>query len=124
FEAARQHFSPELWGRIDERQVFMPLRRDEVAQIAHLLLRDSGRRLHAESGIQLSYDDAIVSVLIHAGGWDPKSGARPRRQTIQRLIEGDIARLILSGAIERGDTAHLEVLEGQLHVRPLNRQLD
>ncbi len=113
-DAARRHFTPELWNRIDERLVFAPLGQDEVAQIARLQLADSSRRLAAESDISLSYDDAVIAHLIENGGWDPKLGARPMRQTIQRLIEGAVARLILEGSVQRGATVHVRVESGQL----------
>ncbi len=100
--AARAHFTPELWNRIDERLVFLPLERAEVAQIAFLQLADSSRRLKAESEIELTYDDAVVEFLIENGGYDPKLGARPMRQTIQRLVEGAVARLLLQGGVRRG----------------------
>lgn len=115
--AARAHFTPELWNRIDERLVFLPLERAEVAQIAHLQLADSSRRLKAESEISLTYDDAVVEFLIENGGYDPKLGARPMRQTIQRLVEGAVARLLLQGGVERGGVLRVCVEGGVLVVR-------
>ncbi|TXD39192.1 AAA family ATPase [Lujinxingia vulgaris] len=110
--AAKGHFTPELWNRIDERLVFMPLTREEVARIATLQLGDSQRRLWEESAIRLEFDDAVVDHLIANGGYDARLGARPMRQTIQRLVEGAVAQEILSGRVVRGGTIRV-VVDGE-----------
>jgi ATP-dependent Clp protease ATP-binding subunit ClpC len=112
--SARQHFTPELWNRIDERVVFLPLERAQVARIARLQLIDSSRRLSGEGEIRLDVDDAVIEFLIERGGFDPLLGARPMRQTIQRLIEGEVARLILHGDARRGMTVKVRVVDGAL----------
>lgn len=113
--SARGHFTPELWNRIDERLVFMPLTRDEVARIAMLQLGDSQRRLWEESAIRLEFDDAVVDHLIANGGYDQRLGARPMRQTIQRLVEGAVAQEILSGRVVRGGTIRVVIDGDRLH---------
>ncbi len=113
-DAARSHFTPELWNRIDEKLVFMPLSRAEVAGIAELQLDDSRTRLHEESGIGLEFGPGVIDYLIDHGGFDPDLGARPMRQTIQRLVEGAVARLILSGEVSRGGTMRVELRDGEI----------
>lgn len=107
--AAREYFTPELWNRIDERLVFLPLSREEVAAIARLQLADSQRRLFEEGGIELGYDEAIIEHLIAEGGYDEQLGARPMRQTIQRLVESAVARAILSNQVGEGDRLFVRV---------------
>jgi ATP-dependent Clp protease ATP-binding subunit ClpC len=116
--SARNHFPPELWNRIDERLVFLPLSRAEVARIAALQLGDSARRLLDESGIKLVMSDNVVPWLVANGGFDSAFGARPMRQTIERHIEGAVARLILSSEATRGDTIYIDVQDNVLHVQP------
>lgn len=116
--AAQRHFPPELWNRIDERLVFMPLSKAEVAKIAALQLRSSGSRLSDDSGIKLVVSDLVVPWLVANGGWDQEFGARPMRQTIERHVEGAVARLILNGEATRGDTVFVDVHEGNLVVLP------
>ena len=103
-DKAKGHFSPELWNRIDEKLVFDSLSRQEVSEIAELQLGDSADRIAQESGIALSFDQNVIDFLIDNGGYDPELGARPMRQAIQRLVEGTVARHILRGEAERGDT--------------------
>ncbi len=119
--AARSHFTPELWNRMDEKLVFMPLSRDEIAGIAQLQLDDSRRRLDDESGIGLEFGPGVIAYLIDHGGFDPELGARPMRQTIQRLVEGAVARLILSDEVPRGGTMRVEVRDDEIVCVPAEK---
>jgi ATP-dependent Clp protease ATP-binding subunit ClpC len=112
---ARAALSPELWNRIEERLVFGPLSRDQVAEIARLQLRDSSRRLAAEREVFVEPGSGLFEFLIDHGGYDPQLGARPMRQTIQRLIEGPVSELILAGTVSPGDQLVVEVRNGELH---------
>jgi ATP-dependent Clp protease ATP-binding subunit ClpC len=113
-DMARKALPPELWNRIDERCAFKPLKEVEVAKIAGLLLSESSRRLQTEKGIEYSTTEAVVSHLLKSGGFDPSLGARPMRQTVQRLVEGPLAERILSGEFGQGDRVRVDVEQGQL----------
>jgi ATP-dependent Clp protease ATP-binding subunit ClpC len=113
-QAARKALPPELWNRIDERCTFKPLGESEVSRIATLLLSASSNRLSKEKGITYHADERVVSLLLKNGGFDPSLGARPMRQTIQRLVEGPLAERILAGEIHEGDVVHLTEAAGQL----------
>ena len=108
-EKAREHFTPELWNRIDERLVFLPLREDEVAQIAVLQLEESARHLEEEEGIQVEFSDEVIAHLIRHGGYDRRLGARPMRQTIQRRVESVLSTMVLSNRLKRGDRVQIDV---------------
>jgi ATP-dependent Clp protease ATP-binding subunit ClpC len=102
-EQARAAFPPELWARFDEKLIFAPLGRDEVARVAQLLLADSSRRLWEERQIAFRTGPGLVEHLIAEGGWQVALGARPMRQTIQRLVESPLADAILSGRVRAGE---------------------
>ena len=94
--AAKERFPPELWNRIEERLVFHPLTIQQIERIAALLLEDSRKRLFSDKRIDLSFDlEALIPYLVQNGGFDPKYGARPMRQTIQSLVESRVAEWIL-----------------------------
>lgn len=116
-ESARRSLPPELWNRIDERCAFKPLKEIEVAKIATLLLSESSKRLHSEKGIAYEASDEVVTHLMKSGGFDPTLGARPMRQTVQRLVEGPLAERILAGDFEHGDRVRIELSSGQLQFR-------
>ncbi len=107
-ESAKGHFRPELWNRIQERLVFLPLQEAEVARIAEMQLRDSSKRLATERRISFSWTTEVIAHLINNGGFDPEMGARPMRRTIERLVESAIADLILTGEAQAG--AHIDVV--------------
>ncbi|MBI3184883.1 MAG: ATP-dependent Clp protease ATP-binding subunit [Myxococcales bacterium] len=113
-EAARRALPPELWNRIDERCIFRPLEELEVARIAFLLLSESSQRLASEKGIEYVADQAVVELLMKSGGFDPKLGARPMRQLVQRMVEAPLAERILQGEFGRGDRVRVGVAAGQL----------
>jgi len=113
-DTARSRLTPELWNRIEERLVFAPLSRTEIARIAHLQFRDSARRLAAERDVGMEAEDLVFEYLIDHGGYDVKLGARPMRQTIQRMIETPVSEMILTGKANDGDVVWVRVLEGRL----------
>src|SRR5262249_21384257 len=86
---------PELWNRIDERLAFQPLAQVEIAEIADRLLAQSSKRLASEKGIEYFADSEVIDHLLTSGGFDPKLGARPMRQVVQRLVEAPLAERIL-----------------------------
>ena len=116
--AAAKVLPPELWNRIEERLVFAALSRDDVSRIARLLVEDSSKRLEREKDIRYEVDDEVVSYLIDHGGFDVRYGARPMRQTIQRLVEAVIAEEILKGAITEGARLRLTVRDGRVVADP------
>ena len=117
-EQARAAFPPELWARLDERLVFAPLARDEVARIAQLLLEGSSRRLWEERRIAFRTGPGLVDHLIARGGWQTALGARPMRQVIQRLVESPLADAILAGRVLPGETLLASASEAGVEFRP------
>jgi ATP-dependent Clp protease ATP-binding subunit ClpC len=113
-EAARGAVPPELWNRLDERLVFPPLSRDDVARIAALLLAESAARLHGERRIRYVAAPEVAAFLLDHGGYDPQLGARPMRSAVQRLVEAPLAERILAGEFGPGDDVRVEVDGGEL----------
>jgi ATP-dependent Clp protease ATP-binding subunit ClpC len=100
-QIVKHHLRPEFVNRIDEIIVFRALTREQVAEIAGLLLDRTKRRLHAQ-GIEVEFTDEAV-VLLAEEGFDPEYGARPLRRTIQRRVDNELANMVLSGSLEPGD---------------------
>ncbi len=113
-DIAKAAFPPELWNRIDERLVFKPLSRTEVASIAQMLLSLSSQTLASEKRILYTAGEDVVEHLIDNGGYDPAFGARPMRQTLQRLVEAPLAEMILSGKVVPGDEIRVGQSQGKL----------
>ena len=99
----RKVFRPEFLNRLDDVIVFHQLTRDQVREIADLMLSELKERLDEEHRITLTLDESASELLIEKG-YDAKYGARPMRRTIERLIENPISELILEGAFAPGST--------------------
>jgi ATP-dependent Clp protease ATP-binding subunit ClpC len=112
-DVLRGSFRPEFINRIDEIIVFRALTDGQLAEITKLLLDRLVRRLHAQ-GIEVVFTDEAIELLAHEG-FDPEFGARPLRRTIQRLVENELSRMVLSDAIGPGDRVTVDALEGELH---------
>ncbi|MBD2327562.1 ATP-dependent Clp protease ATP-binding subunit [Alkalinema sp. FACHB-956] len=114
-EELKQYFRPEFLNRLDEIIVFRQLTKDEVKEIAEILLKEVFKRL-IDQGITLEVTDRFKDRLIEEG-YNPSYGARPLRRAIMRLLEDSLAEEILSARIREGDTAIVDVDEaGQVKV--------
>jgi ATP-dependent Clp protease ATP-binding subunit ClpC len=115
-EAAQRQLSAELWGRLEEKLVFLPLTRPQVQHVAALQLDESARALFAERQVQLTWDDGVIAFLLDHGGYNPDTGARGMRQAVSRHVEAPIAELILSGKLRNAAEVRLSVAPGADHV--------
>ncbi|MCL1465125.1 ATP-dependent Clp protease ATP-binding subunit [Argonema galeatum] len=114
-EELKQYFRPEFLNRIDEIIVFRQLSNEEIKKIADILLKEVFNRL-TEQGITLEVTGAFKDRLV-TEGYNPSYGARPLRRAIMRLLEDSLAEEILSGRVQTGDTAIVDVDDqGQVRV--------
>ncbi|WP_094556758.1 ATP-dependent Clp protease ATP-binding subunit [Synechococcus sp. 1G10] len=106
-EELKQYFRPEFLNRLDEIIVFRQLSRDEVKEIAEIMLREVFGRMQ-EKGIGLSVTEAFKERLVEEG-YNPSYGARPLRRAVMRLLEDSLAEEFLSGRLKEGDSALVDV---------------
>ncbi|MCU0683315.1 MAG: ATP-dependent Clp protease ATP-binding subunit [Polyangiaceae bacterium] len=106
--AARAALPPEFFNRIDEVLAYAPLTRDEVRRVAERLLAGLKASLGRERGVELSFDEGVVEVLL-GHGYDPELGARPMKRAVALHVEAPLAELILRGEAPAG---------GHIHVAP------
>ncbi|HEY9890110.1 MAG TPA: AAA family ATPase, partial [Candidatus Obscuribacterales bacterium] len=108
-EEMKQYFRPELLNRLDEIIVFRQLSREEVQEIADLMMVGVNRQL-ADRQITVSLTESFSNKLIEEG-YDQRYGARPMRRAIARLVEDALAEAILAGTLQTGDAAVLDLDE-------------
>ena len=102
--ALKDLFRPEFLNRVDETIVFNPLTENELLQIVDLLLEKTKEALSSkEISLELSED---AKKYIASKGTDLKYGARPLRRAIQKLVEDEIAEMILREDVISGQTIH------------------
>jgi ATP-dependent Clp protease ATP-binding subunit ClpC len=111
-EIVRHHLRPEFVNRIDEIIVFRELSREQIAEIARLLLDRTARRLRAQD-IEVEFTEAAVE-LIAEEGFDPEFGARPLRRAIQRRVDNRLSTMLLSGELNPGDRLIVGAEDGEL----------
>ena len=108
----KSQFRPEFLNRLDEIVFYKPLSKAEIGGIVELQLEDLRHRL-ADKQLGLAVTDAAKDFIINEG-YDPIYGARPLKRFIQSRVETLIAREIIAGAHNTGDTLTVDVQNGAL----------
>jgi ATP-dependent Clp protease ATP-binding subunit ClpC len=120
-EELKQYFRPEFLNRLDEIIVFRQLNKEEVKEIAEILLKQVFARL-TEQNINLEVTNKFKERLVEEG-YNPAYGARPLRRAIMRLLEDVLAEEILSGRVQEGDTVTADIdEEGKVKIVPGEEQ--
>ncbi len=102
-------FKPEFLNRLDDVIMFDPLSLEELGSIVSLQVDTLAGRL-ASRRLQLVVDAEARDWLAFTG-FDPAFGARPLRRLIQREIGDRLARELLAGNVQDGDTVVVGVNE-------------
>ncbi|SFN24377.1 ATP-dependent chaperone ClpB [Dokdonella immobilis] len=110
------HFRPEFINRLDEIVVFRSLDKAQIRKIARIQTEYLGKRL-AERQLKLEISDKAIDLLGNVG-FDPVYGARPLKRAIQQQLENPLARQILEGQFQPGDTVHVDAQGGQIVFAP------
>jgi ATP-dependent Clp protease ATP-binding subunit ClpB len=108
-------FKPEFLNRIDEVILFNRLSREDIRKIVDIQLERLSGRL-AEQKIELEVTDKAKTRLGELG-YDPQFGARPLKRTIQNLVQNPLAKLIIGGKINDGDTVVVDTKGEELTFR-------
>jgi ATP-dependent Clp protease ATP-binding subunit ClpB len=109
------HFRPEFINRLDEIVVFRALDKAQIRAIARIQTGYLAKRL-AERQLKLELSDKSLDLLGNVG-FDPVYGARPLKRAIQQQLENPLAREILEGKFQPGDTVAVDAQDGKLAFR-------
>jgi ATP-dependent Clp protease ATP-binding subunit ClpC len=101
----KNYYRPEFLNRFDGIVLFKPLNREEIKQIASLMLNRVAQDLE-KRGVNLKVEALALDALAQVG-FDPEFGARPMRRAIQDMVENNLAELILHNKLERRSTVVL-----------------
>ncbi len=111
-EEIKRVFNPEFINRIDELLVFRALSKEDLVHIVEILIDDLQKRL-VDRKITLSLTKEAKMKIINEG-FDPMLGARPLRRAIQRLVEDELADLILRGDIANSSKVTVDLVDDKL----------
>jgi ATP-dependent Clp protease ATP-binding subunit ClpB len=113
-EIVRASFKPEFLNRLDDIVMFEPLGTEELTSIVDLQIAAIQKRL-TERRMTLSVSPAAKDWLV-LNGFDPIYGARPLRRLVQTAVGDQLAKAILAGTINDGDTVNVDVVGETLSV--------
>ncbi len=106
-ELLKQYFRPEFLNRVDDIVVFKALQKEQVKDIASILLERLGKRLEKQVKIHLTWTDNALQALADQG-FNPQFGARPLRRLITHTVETALSRDIIAGIVREGDTVSID----------------
>ena len=120
-ELLKKYFRPEFLNRVDDIIVFKALGKDQVRNIATILLKRLSERLEKQVKIHLTWTDEALQALANQG-YDPQFGARPLRRLIVHTVETALSRDIISGVVREGDTVSINYDGQQFTFTPYRQQ--
>ena len=120
-EELKHYFRPEFINRIDHVVVFKPLTKEHMKQIVEIMIRRLEARLK-DKNIKLTITESAKEYLAEEG-YDPTFGARPLRRLIEREIETPLARMIIAGEVQEGQTVRVDY-NGEKLILEVARELE
>ena len=110
----KQTFRPEFLNRLDDTVLFTPLTRENVYKIIDIMLKKLSQRLDKQN-LKLDVTQAAKDLIVD-GGYDVTFGARPLKRYIESNVETKVARAILQGNMDEGDTIVVDAKDGEIVV--------
>lgn len=105
-------FRPEFLNRFDEIVLFKPLSKKDLLAVVGLIIDGVNKTLLSQK-ITVEVEDGAKELLVEAG-YDPRLGARPMRRVVQRVVENQVAKKMLSGEATAG--SKILITEEQVRV--------
>lgn len=112
-EEVKRIFKPEFINRIDDIIVFHTLTKENIKEIAGVMIQVIVKRCKEQMEIVLCIDDSFTSYVAEKG-YDDKYGARPLRRAIQTHIEDKLAEEVLERRVKAGDTVTISSADGEV----------
>jgi ATP-dependent Clp protease ATP-binding subunit ClpC len=110
-------FRPEFLNRIDEIIIFKPLTTTEVMKILDILINNLNQKLK-ESQIKVELTDKLKEYIIEKG-YSVVYGARPLKRVFQKVIENELAKLILQNKITPNSKVILNIENDKIQIKEL-----
>ena len=98
----KKYFRPEFINRIDDIIVFNSLDKNSISHILDKIINDIEYRLK-DNLIHIELTDKARKNILEEG-FDPNYGARPLKRVVSRIIETEIAKLIIADKIKYNST--------------------
>ena len=102
----KHRFKPEFLNRIDDIIVFKALGKESVKNIISLILDEINDKLK-EQYIKIEFTDKALDYIVNEA-YDPTYGARPLKRFVQKDIETNLSKMILSNEVPENSTVVLD----------------
>ncbi|MBN2009041.1 ATP-dependent Clp protease ATP-binding subunit [candidate division KSB1 bacterium] len=120
-DEVKRMMNPEFVNRIDELVVFRYLKLEDMMKIVDLVINEMLEKV-ADREIEINLTKSAREYIAERG-FDPVSGARPLRRTIQKYIEDPIAEEILKGNFSDGSVIQVKRKGDQLEFTETERKI-
>ena len=88
--------------------------KNQIYNIIDLMILDLQKRLDNKQ-LKLVVTEKAKQFIVE-NGYDPDFGARPLKRFIKNNVETLVAKKIISGEVEAGDTITVDCVDGMLKV--------
>ena len=119
-KAVENTFSPEFRNRLDALVPFGSLTEDMMLRIVDKFVGEISHSLeqrHVDLDLSLTARQWLARK-----GFDPAMGARPLRRLLRTELEDKLAHELLFGALAKGGSARLDVVEDALVLMPVKAE--
>ena len=108
----KQTVKPEFINRIDNIVMFMPLSREDVAQVALLCLKKEQAKLK-ENNMEIHFDPDVVKYIVQKG-YQPEYGGRPVKKAINNYILDPLAAAVVDGTIDKSLPINISLINNEI----------
>jgi ATP-dependent Clp protease ATP-binding subunit ClpA len=105
-------FKPEFINRFDAIVLYRSLGKEEMRQVAELMLRETREGLR-QRRIEFVITSELARGLAEVG-FDPVFGGRAMRRVLQDKVENPIAKALLSGTLNPGDNFTIDPVKWEM----------
>lgn len=121
-EEVKRIFKPEFINRVDEMIVFHTLNKENIHDIAQIMVKGFVKRVKNQLDMELHVADSVTDFVAEKG-FDKDYGARPIRRTLQTEVEDVIAEVVLAGEIHLGDEVEVFMNEKKVCVQKFTKNI-
>ena len=114
-EMLKKTIRPEFLNRIDDIIMFLPLTKEQIAEVVTLQMKNVKRMLETQ-GFTLEWTPDAISWIADKG-YDPEFGARPVKRAIQDYVLNELSRKLLTEEVVREKPVTIDAKNGELVFR-------
>ena len=109
------YFRPEFVNRIDEVIVFNSLDKKSISMILDKIIHELEQRL-INLNIHIGISEKARTNLINEG-YDINYGARPLKRVVSRIVETELAKMIINNLIHPNDNLEIDYVDNKFVIK-------